>query len=752
MYSLDDHLVDHALLQIGSATVIVGSGIGSNTVLPVFTNGALGVIGDSNIAVGGTSGFLAILDTSALTSDTTIGFSPGDPLHPNVITGEGTAGELPVFSGGTWLLGTGINWDGLTLNSPGKNHYFLNPDGTQATFRIGHTTGSDYFQIHRTISDNGIVKFTVPASGGRIEVSGNTSASAAVFYVTGGIESSAWFNKVAITKPATGSTFTLLDGKTLTVDNTLELAGTDSTVMTFPSTTASIARIDAAQSFAGVQTFGGTIVNRSTTATQFTTGYDASNQMAWNTTSTGATTLTMASNNNSSSRLTLLPSGTVMATATNAAIFQVLDFSSNQRFWVGRTTGTGATRMGVRMGFDSANYMQVYGGTAINTDTVISQASTGGTAGIQIQSSLTVTALATFTGGASFTTALPTSSIGFTFNTVAPVSTIGMTFSGGGVISQTTGQPTMDTATVFQATPVSTFPGQATTGASAWPQNTAVTAITSFCTNDSGKQYRCITTGTTANTPGAGPTGTSEDITDGSAHWKYIGLVHTGAARYNFFQYCTAVQGTDANGVGGNDPEFISIRGYNVKEGAGTRQDTTEYALYEQVTWGYTESDAERWGEWGFSSVTPAGNLWSPIHANFAKLGTENPAMGINFKSDRTTTMLSMQANGVAIGGAKQFNGDLEIYGGGSIWLGGTSGGQLQFEGVTGGGTNYTIFSVIDPTSPQTINLPDASGTVLVLASPATGGSATAGVLYTGTEQAMLQAAYDVLRTMGALT
>lgn len=43
-------------------------------------------------------------------------------------------------------------------------------------------------------------------------------------------------------------------GKTLTASNTLTLAGTDSTVMTFPSTSATIARTDAANSFAGVQT------------------------------------------------------------------------------------------------------------------------------------------------------------------------------------------------------------------------------------------------------------------------------------------------------------------------------------------------------------------------------------------------------------------------------------------------------------------------------------------------------------------
>ena len=43
-------------------------------------------------------------------------------------------------------------------------------------------------------------------------------------------------------------------GKKLTVSNTLTLAGTDGTTMTFPSTSATIARTDAANTFTGVQT------------------------------------------------------------------------------------------------------------------------------------------------------------------------------------------------------------------------------------------------------------------------------------------------------------------------------------------------------------------------------------------------------------------------------------------------------------------------------------------------------------------
>ena len=64
------------------------------------------------------------------------------------------------------------------------------------------------------------------------------------------------YNGLTLTANATG--FQLAGGttsKTLAVSNSLTLAGTDGTTMTFPSTSASIARTDAAQTFTGVQTF-----------------------------------------------------------------------------------------------------------------------------------------------------------------------------------------------------------------------------------------------------------------------------------------------------------------------------------------------------------------------------------------------------------------------------------------------------------------------------------------------------------------
>ena len=73
-------------------------------------------------------------------------------------------------------------------------------------------------------------------------------------------------NRITFTQPAAGATLTIADGKTLTANRTLTLTGTDGVTVTFPSTNATMARTDAAQTFAGTQTFSGSVVPAATLA------------------------------------------------------------------------------------------------------------------------------------------------------------------------------------------------------------------------------------------------------------------------------------------------------------------------------------------------------------------------------------------------------------------------------------------------------------------------------------------------------
>lgn len=71
----------------------------------------------------------------------------------------------------------------------------------------------------------------------------NTWGAAQAF----GVTTATSINKMAITQPASISTLAVANNKTFTVNNTLTLAGTDSTVMTFPSTTDTVVTLGATQ-------------------------------------------------------------------------------------------------------------------------------------------------------------------------------------------------------------------------------------------------------------------------------------------------------------------------------------------------------------------------------------------------------------------------------------------------------------------------------------------------------------------------
>jgi hypothetical protein len=66
------------------------------------------------------------------------------------------------------------------------------------------------------------------------------------------------FDQYGVATSATG-TIAVAAGKSAAISNSLTLAGTDSTTMTFPGTNATIARTDAAQTFTGIQTFSSPI-------------------------------------------------------------------------------------------------------------------------------------------------------------------------------------------------------------------------------------------------------------------------------------------------------------------------------------------------------------------------------------------------------------------------------------------------------------------------------------------------------------
>lgn len=134
---------------------------------------------------------------------------------------------------------------------------------TSGTILRGNGAGSSVWGAAVLTTD---VTGTLPVANGGTGVTASTGTVAVVLSTTPtlvtpilGVATATTINRVTITAPASAATLTIINNKTFTVNKTLTLDGTDSTTMTFPSTTATIARTDAAQTFTGTQTFSQTI-------------------------------------------------------------------------------------------------------------------------------------------------------------------------------------------------------------------------------------------------------------------------------------------------------------------------------------------------------------------------------------------------------------------------------------------------------------------------------------------------------------
>lgn len=104
------------------------------------------------------------------------------------------------------------------------------------------------------------------------------------------------------------------------------------------------------------------------------------------------------------------------------------------------------------------------------------------------------------------------------------VALVGSTFADGDDVEPTeVGAQAFSVSGVRRADPVLVYNDVIGTPV-AWAPTTAYVATVgarSVVTNDGGRTYICVTAGTSAGS--GGPTGTGTDITDGGAHWRYLG-------------------------------------------------------------------------------------------------------------------------------------------------------------------------------------------------------------------------------------
>jgi len=249
---------------------------------------------------------------------------------------------------------TAFGTPGYTTTATAAGTTTLTVSSTQQQFFTGSTTQTVVLPVTSTLvlgqtfrivnMSTGVV--SVNSSGGNsvvaivalaevtvtcILVSGTTAASWDIQYtgksaVTGtgsmvfaispalttptlGIATATTVNKVTFTAPATGSTLTVADGKTLTasnsitiagtdaktltVSNSLALAGTDSTTMTFPATSTTVAGLSIAETFTAQQRGAISVLTDGATITpDFSLGNNYSVTLGGNRTLANPTNLT----------------------------------------------------------------------------------------------------------------------------------------------------------------------------------------------------------------------------------------------------------------------------------------------------------------------------------------------------------------------------------------------------------------------------------------------------------------------------
>jgi hypothetical protein len=157
------------------------------------------------------------------------GSSPARLQDLSTISGGGTVTNIP--AGGT---------TGQVLTKSSNSDFQTSwTSASGGTSSVGLALPTDFIVTNSPVTTTGTLTgawaTTPTGSGAIVRATGPTMVAPVL-----GVASATSINKVTITPPATGSTLTIADGKGFTVNNTLTLSGTDSTVQTFPTTSGTV--------------------------------------------------------------------------------------------------------------------------------------------------------------------------------------------------------------------------------------------------------------------------------------------------------------------------------------------------------------------------------------------------------------------------------------------------------------------------------------------------------------------------------
>jgi len=249
---------------------------GSGTYV-VYTPGNPVVTGTtiSSTAYNSTINDIATALTGSISADGQTPITANIPMNSHKLTGLAAptvagdalsyggvvAGSIGAFTSsalGTQVIATNGGTTTLTVSSPYYTVFtgtfvqtVVLPDAT--TLTLGQRYGID---------NDGSLAITVKTNGGATLW---TIASGCDLYLTLTAQATAvgvWETDYQGAQVATG--------KTLVVNNSVTVNGTDATTMTLPTTSATLARTDASNTFTGAQTFNSTIVTNGATSGNIT--------------------------------------------------------------------------------------------------------------------------------------------------------------------------------------------------------------------------------------------------------------------------------------------------------------------------------------------------------------------------------------------------------------------------------------------------------------------------------------------------
>ncbi len=238
-------------VSVASANGFAGTSDGdaTNPVLTLSTTINSPVLKGNGTAISAAattgSGSTVVLNTGPTITDTlTLGVALATT---GAIAFKGlTSGTLTLSAAdaaGTWTM--------KLPTTGGTNLYFLQTNGSGVTTWAAGNAGT-------------VTTVSVATANGFSGTVANATTTPAITIIAGAITPT---SVNGLTISTTTGTFTLTNGKTFSVAKSLTLDGTDSTTMTFPTTSATIARTDAANTFTGASTASAWVLTSPTITT-----------------------------------------------------------------------------------------------------------------------------------------------------------------------------------------------------------------------------------------------------------------------------------------------------------------------------------------------------------------------------------------------------------------------------------------------------------------------------------------------------